>query len=192
VNIYNLNDELRKYFGIKQTEGAIVLKVYRNSPAEKSGFKEGDLIVSFDGLPVILARDLIKVVSSTQPGKIVSFKIIRLGKEMILNTEIGAASEGVEDLDEEIQIMFCGVTVDNITDEYKQKFNLDVDEGIIVVSIEKGLSTGKNSLKPGDVIYEIENKKITNKDEFKEIVLKAKKNYLLKTSQGYVVLKNSE
>ncbi len=192
VNIHDLNDELRNYFGIKQNEGVIVLKVYRNSPAEKSGFKEGDLIVSFDNSPVILARDLIKAVSSTQVGKIIPFKIIRSGKELMLNTEIGTASEGVKDSDEEIQIMFRGVTVDNINDEYKKKFNLNIDEGIVVVSVEKELLIEKNSLRPGDVIYEVENRKITSKDEFREIILKAKKNYLLKTSQGYVVLKNSD
>ncbi|MBN3040189.1 MAG: trypsin-like peptidase domain-containing protein, partial [Candidatus Omnitrophica bacterium] len=59
VNIQDLNDDLRSYFGIKEKEGVIVLKIYKDSPAESSGLKEGDLILSFNNQSVKATRDLI-------------------------------------------------------------------------------------------------------------------------------------
>jgi len=56
VNIQDLNEDLRNYFGIKEKEGVIVLKVYKDSPAEKGGIKEGDLILSFKSQPVKTTR----------------------------------------------------------------------------------------------------------------------------------------
>ncbi len=98
VNIQNLNEDLRSYLRIKEREGVVVLKVYRNSPAEKSGFKEGDLILTFNDQPVAAARDLIQMVSSSRVGEIIPCRVVRSGKILTLDAEIGLLPESVEEV----------------------------------------------------------------------------------------------
>ena len=47
---------LAESLGVKESRGALVAKVLPDTPAEKAGFKSGDVIVEFDKLPVKSGR----------------------------------------------------------------------------------------------------------------------------------------
>src|SRR4029450_13838284 len=49
--------------------GAVVEDVHTGSPAEKAGFKSGDVIVTFDGEKVRSARHLTRLVQETPEGR---------------------------------------------------------------------------------------------------------------------------
>jgi serine protease Do len=192
VNIQDLNEDLRNYFGIREKEGIIVLKVYKNSPAEAAGLKEGDLILAFDNSPVEATRDLVRMVSSTEVGKNVNLKVIRSGKNLTLNVQIGTLPEDLEAIEEARQpktFSFRGMRVEDITPFYKGKFNLESSEGVVIVDIESDSPADKSGLRIGYVIVKIENHQVRNKAEFIAVSRKIKGNCLLKTNRGYVVVK---
>jgi S1-C subfamily serine protease len=64
--------------------GAVVDEVRAGSPAEKAGFKAGDVIVSFDGERVRSARQLRRLIEETPPGRQVKAGVVRGGKPMDL------------------------------------------------------------------------------------------------------------
>jgi S1-C subfamily serine protease len=64
--------------------GAVVDEVRSGSPAEKAGFKAGDVVVSFDGERVRGARQLRRLIEETPAGRQVKVGIIRGGKPMDL------------------------------------------------------------------------------------------------------------
>ncbi|HXE80827.1 MAG TPA: PDZ domain-containing protein [Vicinamibacterales bacterium] len=64
--------------------GATVTEVRPDSPAEKAGIREGDIISEFDGERIRSARQLSRVVSETPPGRTVDVTVIRDGKTMAL------------------------------------------------------------------------------------------------------------
>lgn len=66
------------------TGGAVIDEVRAGSPAEKAGFKAGDVVVSFDGERVRGARQLRRVIEETPPGRQVKAGIVRGGKPMDL------------------------------------------------------------------------------------------------------------
>ena len=88
VSIQDLNQDLIDYFGIKEKEGVIVVKVFKNSPASKIGIKEGDLILSFDSHPVKNARELVNLVMESDVGKEVPLTILRNGIKVTLKIKI--------------------------------------------------------------------------------------------------------
>src|SRR5215469_10585221 len=49
VFVEEVTPERMKDLGLAQERGAIVMKVVKDSPAEKAGFKENDVIVTFNG-----------------------------------------------------------------------------------------------------------------------------------------------
>src|SRR5690606_23986457 len=52
VTIQDLTAELAKSFGLSDTKGVLVSQVMPDTPAEKAGIKQGDVIVSLGGKPV--------------------------------------------------------------------------------------------------------------------------------------------
>ncbi|MBP7088713.1 MAG: PDZ domain-containing protein, partial [Candidatus Omnitrophica bacterium] len=199
VSIQDLNEDLRNYFGIKERQGVIVLKVYKDSPAESAGFKEGDLILSFNAQTIKTTRDLVKLVSSFTVGEPASLRILRSGKEMNLEVKIGKMPKDVEELetfegigntDESKKVSFRGMSVGNLNSFYKEKLKLGSEEGVIIVDIEPDSLADKSGLAVGDIIFKIEGKKTKNTEEFKIITEKIKGNCLLKTNRGYFVLKD--
>jgi S1-C subfamily serine protease len=59
--------------------GARVRKVVKDSPAEKAGLKEGDVVVRFDGEAVRSAAQLARLVSETPEGRAVAIEVRRDG-----------------------------------------------------------------------------------------------------------------
>ena len=194
VNIQDLNEDLRSYFGVKAREGVIVLKVYKDSPAEKGGLKEGDLILAFNKKSIKTTRDLVRLVSSSEVGEFAPLKIIRAGKTHSLNIKIGKMPEDlkVAEETEEEGVTFRGMVVDNMNSIYQRKFRIRSDEGAVVVDVKPGSLAEKSGLAVGDVIFKVESKKIKNVEDFKAAVSKVKNKCLLKTGRGYLVLKGED
>lgn len=192
ANIQDLNDDLRNYFGIKEREGIIVLKVYDDSPAQAAGLNEGDLILNLAGESIKATRDLSRVVASSKLGEILSLKIIRSGKNMDLKVTISKMPEDIEEvksLDQHPKVSFRDISVSDINQVLKRKFRIKPEAGVVIVNITDGSLADKSGLIVGDVITKIENETIKNIADFKAAGEKTKGTCLIKTSRGYFVLK---
>jgi serine protease Do len=195
VNIQDLNEDLRNYFRTKENEGVIVVKVYKDSPADKGGLKEGDLILSFNNQIVKKTKDLIGMVSSFEVGAIVPIKIIRESKEIVLDVKIGKSPEDLEKLEEqefqaEDKTTMRGLKVADLSAAYKQQFRTREDEGVVVVYIEEGSPADKSGLMVGDVITKLSGKTVKNKEDFISVTSKIKGSWLLNTNRGFLVVKD--
>lgn len=63
--------------------------VTSGSAAEKAGLKEGDIILEFNNEKITAENSLAKVIMKYSPGDAVSLKILRDGKEEIINVVLG-------------------------------------------------------------------------------------------------------
>jgi len=192
VSIQNLNQDLRNYFGIKKREGVIVVKVYQDSPAQKAGLKEGDLILSYDRNTVKTTRDLVRMVTETEVGKKANLIVLRNGTEKKISVKIGKRPDEVREFGQaaaEGEAQFRGMSVKNLTPYLRQNLRIEKKEGVVVTRIEEGSAADGSGLQEGDLIEEIENKEIKNVQDFKNVISTVKGSCLLKTNRGYIVLK---
>ena len=60
-----------------------------NSPAEKAGLKEGDIILEFDGQVLDSTNSLAKVIVEYSPDDEVELKVLRDGSQLIINVKLG-------------------------------------------------------------------------------------------------------
>lgn len=67
------------------------LAVLKNSPAEKAGLKEGDIITDADGKKLDDTQSLAIIVREHKVGDVVTFKILRDGVEKIINVTLEEA-----------------------------------------------------------------------------------------------------
>jgi serine protease Do len=192
VSIQDLNQDLRNYFNIKKKEGVIAVKVYQDSPAQRGGLKEGDLILAYNQKPIQTTRDLVRMVAETEVGQKADLLILRNGKEKNINVKIGKkpkSFDGTEESTLQGQASFRGMSVEDITPYLRQQLGLKQQEGVVIVGIEDDSSAQDSGLQQGDVIEEIENKEVKNIKDFKDVTAAVKGSCLIKTSRGYIVLK---
>jgi C-terminal processing protease CtpA/Prc len=69
--------------------GAKVRTVGPESPAEKAGLQNGDVIVRFDGADVRSARQLVRLVGETPAGRVVPIEVKRAGAPRTLTATLG-------------------------------------------------------------------------------------------------------
>jgi S1-C subfamily serine protease len=81
--------EIKEEKNLPVDYGALIIRgergedpIFKNSPAEKIGLKEGDIILEFNGEKITTENSLAKIISKYNPGDKVSLKVQR--KEKIL------------------------------------------------------------------------------------------------------------
>ncbi len=94
LQLQNIDRELAKYFGLSEPVGALVRNVETGSPADKSGFKPGDLILKYQGMPVRSATSLESSLGDLRPGQRVKFEILRNNDILSLSLRVGKKGKG--------------------------------------------------------------------------------------------------
>ena len=79
-----INKELKEEKNLPVDYGALIIRgqrgedpIFPNSPAEKIGLKEGDIILEFNGEKITVNNSLAKIISNYDPGDKVSLKVLR-------------------------------------------------------------------------------------------------------------------
>lgn len=76
------------YYGLPVEKGAIVMRVAEGSPAEKSGIREGDILLSADGKEIGGMRELTHKIGKTGVGKKIVLGILRGKKRMEIEAKL--------------------------------------------------------------------------------------------------------
>ena len=81
VSIQDLSQDLAKSFGIKDAKGALVSDVKDEGPADQAGITQGDIITTYQGVPVEDAVALQRQVTKTAVGRKWTVRVIRGPRE---------------------------------------------------------------------------------------------------------------
>ena len=177
VTIQELTPELSQKFGLRSSEGALVGDVAKGSPAEKAGIKRGDIILEFNGKRVKDVGNLRNMVAQSKVGSEISLIILRGDKQYPLNViiaelprEIAEAVPGITPEDPGGEVL-SGLSVMELTKEIARQLGLHKEErGVVIVKVEPGSAAEEAGLRKGDVIQEIDRKKVERLDDYDRIV----------------------
>ena len=147
VYIQELTQELADSFGLKTPQGALVTKIEKDSPAEKAGLKEGDVITSFNGKKVTSSVTLPMIVSTMKPGTKADMTVVRDKKEMAISVTVGTNAKAAQEAAGAVNSHKLGVTVRPLTKEEL----VQADTSGLLVEQATGLAA-KNGIMPGDII----------------------------------------
>ncbi len=175
VSIQQVTPDLAKTLGLAEPRGALVADVLADSPAEKAGMKQGDVIVEFDGKGIKSSTDLPRIVAATPVGKHVSLKVLRDGKETTVQATLGVLDEqrlassrpGSAPAKGKL-----GMALQDITPEMAKSLGLKDPAGVVVSQVESGSPAEAAGIQVGDVILEVNRTKIKNLKEAQQALEK--------------------
>ena len=195
ITVQDLSDDLAKYFNLPDKNGVLVAKVLENSPAQKAGLKDADLIRQFDNKTINNVRELLNIVSESEVGKKIKVVVIRDKKELTLEVEIGLRpeepSEATPAVTAESQ-NWRGIRIEDLTPENISRFKIEEKKGVVVVDVDPESLADAAGIIPGDVILEINKQPVNNATDYEKVTKQVKGNILVKAARGYFLLKESE
>ncbi len=181
ITIQRITPELAKEFALKTLKGTLVSDVSKDSPAEKAGLKRGDVIQEINNKEIEDIESLRNMVAQSEVGSTIKLKVVRDGKTIFLNATVGEMSkELVKSVPEKIeesaeQNILAGFSVTDLTPEIAKQLGLSREEkGVVIVRVKPESAAEEAELKRGDVIQEINRKKINNSKDFSNIVSRIK------------------
>ena len=88
VSLQTLTPGFAETYKIPSSEGAIIADIMKGSPAEKAGFKRGDVIVSVDGKNIKSSQDVVLGIRNKLMGQNAVIEFYRDGKKEKLTVKL--------------------------------------------------------------------------------------------------------
>ncbi|MGB2331141.1 MAG: Do family serine endopeptidase [Pseudomonadales bacterium] len=167
VQIQRVDRDLAESFGLDRAAGALVTRVFADSPADKAGLEEGDIIVEFGGRAIDLSSDLPQVVGRIKAGSETSMDVVRNGELLEIAVKVGEL-DAQTPLAQSVQPRSpaenrLGIQVRALADD--EKTELAADVGVVVVDVAEGPGKRAN-LVAGDVITSMNNQWLDSVADF--------------------------
>lgn len=183
VYIQNVDDNVAKALKLSNRDGALVSDVVEESPAEKAGLEQGDVIVEFNDVLIHDSAHLKNIVSSTPPGTLSKVIIFRDEKKKSVNVTL----EEIKKSDDKTIVSMplndrdFGLEVKDVNKTLAEKYGVPMEQGVVVINVIPNSEAFDAGIQEGDLITRVGTEKIKSKREFKSQLKKAKK-------QGSVLL----
>ncbi len=182
VRIQDVTEDMANAMGLDSTAGALVTDV-PDGPAKDAGIQAGDLIISFDGQDVADTRELVRIVGDAEVGKTVRVVVLRDGATQTMKVTLGRREDAVAaDTQTQptvpqapVEKTVLGMDLSELTDELRTDLGLDANAtGLVVTDIDQASEAWEKGLRPGDVIVEAGQNRVTTVAEFEDRIAAAR------------------
>ncbi len=175
VQIQSVSDDMAASLGLNEANGAIIGKLTKNAPAEKSGMQIGDLILEVDGAKVKDSRDLARKIAALAPNSKTDLTIFRDGREQNLSVKLGRfpGSKSLASLTkgkgggQELESL--GLSLASASD-----FAKGSKKGVYVTDVDQKSIAADKGLRRGDIILDVNGRAVSTPDDVIKAVKSAK------------------
>ncbi|MEN3190185.1 MAG: Do family serine endopeptidase [Atribacterota bacterium] len=175
VYIQEVTPEIAEQFGLSEAKGVLVGDVVKDSPAEKSGIKRGDIIVKVNDEEVNSTQKLQDKIRSINIGEKAKIEVVRDGKTINFIVKIGempTTREEGEFPKEKVFSIQTGLRVEKVTPEIAKEVGLPWVKGLVITEVIPGSSAEDMGLSRGDIILEANRTELSSLEEWEEVISK--------------------
>jgi serine protease Do len=171
VTVQPVSPDVAKSLGLTAARGAIVTEVRPETPAERAGVKQGDVILSLDGKAIDSTNSLRTSVGRLAPGTAVTLTLLRDGQERSLKVSLAEMTPQVTENGEgqapEQSRGQYGLSVEPLTPELARELEVRARTGVVVASIDPDGAAAEAGLQEGDVIEKVNQRPVTSAQELR-------------------------
>ena len=179
VSIQDINHDLAKSFGLTDQKGALVSDVKEDSPADKAGLKQGDVVIGYQNQPIEDSAALQRQVTRAAAGDKATIRVWRDGRERTLTVTIGEQPDEVKTARADSpsgESGLAGLAVQELDRDAILELGLKSGtKGVVVAEIEPDSPAERAGIVPGDVIREINRQPVQSIKDFERLASGLKK-----------------
>ena len=161
-----LTSELAASVGLTEAKGALIASVTPGGPADKGWVKSGDVVLKYNGIHIDEKHRLPVMVADTPIGHKVNVVVLRKGAMRTLGITIIERKEqdgadGDNGKPEPAKpspagLAVLGMTLEPLTDEIKDRFEVDKDiQGVFVMNVARNSQAAIKGVLKSDVIVAV-------------------------------------
>jgi serine protease Do len=170
-------------------QGAQVVRVTADGPADKAGLKAGDVLLTYNGEPILGGQQLGRLVWETPPGRRVKVQYVRNGKTAVAtlttapppiparSVDTGSPQNWPPDFGSPMlsdipvpfiawRNMLLGVEYEPLTQQVASV--LCAHDGVLIRAVATGSPAEKGGIKPGDVLTSLNGHPVTDRQDLGE------------------------
>ncbi len=159
LGVQNIDERLAAYLKLNKKQGVLVVDVEEQSPAEKGGVKEGDIIIAVGSKPVFSDDDYHLTIKGVQAGNPAIFSIQRDKRKihLTLKTEVFPVARSMD-----LSYRLMGIRVKNTPHQ----------KGVFISKIKDASFLSSIGVRPGDIIRGMDDLVINDISDFQSAIIK--------------------
>lgn len=165
-----LDDAKREAFKLdRDLKGVLVDEVQENTPAEKGGLRDGDVITHVDGNPVEDPSSFRFKIADRKPGTKVKLTIVREGERKTVSCILANRADYLSTASSEVpENLWLGLRVTGIQSPEARQWEIVADEGVLVMDVSND-SPAHGRIYQRDIIIEINRKPVKDLESYRKI-----------------------
>jgi C-terminal processing protease CtpA/Prc len=181
VTLSDMTPKTAKDMEAKTESGALVRSVSEDSPAEKAGIKEDDIVIEFNGKPIADSDDLVKAVGGAKAGETVDLVVVRKDDKKTLKATLAEAPPPPEPImvtvphAPDVNVFMrhgsqgaYGLSLRTLNRQLGEYFGAPGGHGVLVEEVRKKSPATAAGFKAGDVIVKVGDETVESVGELHE------------------------
>ncbi|HEY2463940.1 MAG TPA: DegQ family serine endoprotease [Steroidobacteraceae bacterium] len=160
VQLYSVNADIAKEFGLTETTGALVAGVAQGSAADRAGIKTGDIITSLNGVTMKSSGELRNAIGMLHVGDKVDLGLLRDGKPRKVTALIAERSEVESAAAADLNRGLDGAELADAPD----------GGGVLVNKVQEASAAAQAGIRANDLIVGVGRTPVSNMKSFREAV----------------------
>jgi serine protease Do len=183
VTVQEVNQTLADSFKLQRPEGALVASVEKDSPADKAGLKEGDVIHAANGQPVVASGDLPAIIAQSAPGDRIQLEVWRQGGNVNLTARLAGASDKVAQAPNRPDGASggkLGLALRPLQEN--EKHQSGINSGLVIEDVSG--AAARAGVEAGDVLLAVNGTPARSVEQVRSVLAKADKSVALLIQRG--------
>jgi len=172
ILVQDIDTQLARYLQTQEVTGVLVKTVEPNSPAQKAGIREGDLLFSLTSRKIHSTDEYESVLKGIAAGQRLSVGISRNGTPKTLEL---IASVFPQEQAMDLAFRLLGVRIEDLPKNHQRTDPTSPREGVVITHVRDRSSLAQIGVRPGDIIRKLDDITVSDAEAFKKAVIKYRK-----------------
>jgi S1-C subfamily serine protease len=150
--------------------GVVVAEAVPFGPAAAAAITAGDVVASFQGVPVASAAQLNRLTADSAPGTRVTLTIVRKGAPFSVTLTVSDQLELAQRQAARPGYALLGIRVEAVSDSLAKTVGLTETAGVVVQEVVAGSPADSVGIGKGDIIFQVDGEDVNTTDQFRQHV----------------------
>ncbi len=173
ITFQDLDDRLARANGLPDAKsGVLVTNVLEDTPADRAGIKEGDIITGVNDTRIESGKQLQKTVAGFGAGKKVKIAVLRDGKKKSFDVKLAErpSQAGGSSPASPSKKPVLGLELEPLTSKLARQLNAKTTTGLVVTNVKSDTPADEAGIQQGDIIVKVNRKTVRDLSDFNEYI----------------------